>query len=488
MISMISIASALFRTEPKPKEPVKEYFTSYAPTSSEPTSKPHPIDRLIADAESDFEALADAANQETSTAAQAYRERRGRHPPPGFDEWMEYAVAHDSLVIEEFFDQIYQDLEPFWSVDPRTIRARAASWPSAVITVRNNSASLRQARSDPNDEWVSIWLEAVQGLSSRLPDIDIALNLIDEPRVIVPWEEIQEHIQNATRTKTTREPTKQNPSFNYYSSYEPLSDEPPSADQWEDEDPYWSLARLACPSDSAARTSPVPTDEELQTPPTFDTTAWPDHSYLGYVSNWTLARSVCENPHLRSLHGYLINPLVHSTNTTLLPIFSGCKVSGVNNDILLPPAYYLFDKEVFSGNLDATHLLPWADKEPKAIWRGAANGGSHRRETWGRFHRHRLVSMLNASQVTAAEGLSYPWTPPISAEQEEIFLKATVQNIPMPNASLYPLGALATDPSTLGAWTAQIGDAAFTHFECWPTYVRLPLIFTPDASAILTLL
>lgn len=190
--------------------------------------------------------------------------------------------------------------------------------------------------------------------------------------------------------------------------------------------------------------------------------------YHGYVSNWTTARSPCEQPNLRSLHGALIDPMFKSTTSLLFPIFSGSKITGVHNDILIPDAHHLSDSLEHVWNDPAAAGPMWEHKHAAAVWRGAASGGNHSKDNWARFHRHRLVSMMNATQVTAAEGLRYAWDPPFPPEMQAVFHQATALNIPLPNVTDYPLAALQTDPTTLGAWTARMSNAAFTHLMCFP--------------------
>jgi hypothetical protein len=62
------------------------------------------------------ELLKNKANNLSEVAA-AYRRRRGRHPLPYFDKWFEFASSRGRLVIEDIFDQIYRDIEPFWGMD-----------------------------------------------------------------------------------------------------------------------------------------------------------------------------------------------------------------------------------------------------------------------------------------------------------------------------------------------------------------------------------
>lgn len=68
----------------------------------------HPIDYLVVQANKDFEELISQQTNGVSAAAATYRKRRGRHPPPGFDKWVAWAEERDSVMIEAFFDQIYE--------------------------------------------------------------------------------------------------------------------------------------------------------------------------------------------------------------------------------------------------------------------------------------------------------------------------------------------------------------------------------------------
>lgn len=88
----------------------------------------HPIDQLINDAHTFHENLLKQRSFDLPTAAARYRERRGRHPPPGFDAWFKYAIDHDAIIVESFFDRINADIAPYWGLDAQTTAERAASW------------------------------------------------------------------------------------------------------------------------------------------------------------------------------------------------------------------------------------------------------------------------------------------------------------------------------------------------------------------------
>ena len=107
-----------------------------------PKKKPHPIDDLIAQAEKEFSALLAKETKTLNEAAAAYRKRRGRHPPPGFATWYQFAIDLNATIVEDFFDPIYDDLNPFWGLSPSSIRREAHRY-EMTINVRNGKASAR---------------------------------------------------------------------------------------------------------------------------------------------------------------------------------------------------------------------------------------------------------------------------------------------------------------------------------------------------------
>ena len=155
----------------------------------------HPIDRLIQQADEEFERKLAKETKTLAEAAAAYRQRRGRHPPPDFDKWWKFATQHNAIIVEEFWDQIYHDLEPFWALSPAQIRK--AAWEFEMrIHVRNGKAS-----TESNWFWTQIWLDMLKQIEHLLPDIDIALNAMDEPRIVVPWENMTEYMIKAAETR-----------------------------------------------------------------------------------------------------------------------------------------------------------------------------------------------------------------------------------------------------------------------------------------------
>ena len=107
-----------------------------------------PIITLMDKASVKFQDYTTAASSYTLRAAvNEYNHRYGRPPPPGFDIWFQFATEKGSQVIHEY-DQIVEDLRPFWAIEPKVLRERIAhvagnSWNSfAQITIRDKKADI----------------------------------------------------------------------------------------------------------------------------------------------------------------------------------------------------------------------------------------------------------------------------------------------------------------------------------------------------------
>ncbi|KAM0327065.1 hypothetical protein ACHAQA_006188 [Verticillium albo-atrum] len=403
-----------------------------------PRQSGHPIDDLIKNAEKTFDNMMSRESKTVEDAAKAYRERRGRHPPPGFETWFNFAKKQKSVVVEDFFDQIHHDLEPFWGIPPYRIRKEAATY-EMFITVRNGFAN---ATSDWF--WTQIWLDLFQTIDDMLPDMDIALNPMDEPRMVVPWEDMAQYMEKAAETKVMVKPE------DVISQFQTLPTkswvEPWSWTTWkiwESEKTYWRLARRGCPPTSLARTAPLQRSF-LDVPEISMANAAP-HLLEGYVANSTLAKDICHQPDLQGLNGIFIEPLSTSTTRILFPLFGGSKLA-VNNEIILPAAMHWKEEERFTGGDD--HGGPWSQKTDAVVWRGVATGGRNRETNWKGFQRHRFVSMNNGTKVGEVELEGWP-----------------ALNFALPEKA-YKVAAHAA--GRLGEWMSTWANVAFTDLMCEP--------------------
>ncbi len=97
-----------------------------------------------------------------------------------------------------------QDISGFGAVPgaqpPALIRKEAYS-NGMFISIRNGSAA-----TSTDWFWTQIWLSMVRTLEHLLPDMDIAVNPMDEPRLVVPWEEVDSYMRAAGRTQKMEDP------------------------------------------------------------------------------------------------------------------------------------------------------------------------------------------------------------------------------------------------------------------------------------------
>lgn len=111
---------------------------------------------------------------------------------------------------------------------------------------------------------------------------------------------------------------------------------------------------------------------------------------------------ICIRPEIQALHGTFIEPQSISTTHDPFPLFGGSKLL-VNNEILIPPAMYWADDNIYTSGETEHGDENWDAKKDVFLWRGSATGGRNRVNNWTGFHRHRLVSMMNSTSVEAAE-------------------------------------------------------------------------------------
>ncbi|KAH0141601.1 glycosyltransferase family 90 protein, partial [Aureobasidium melanogenum] len=314
------------------------------------------------------------------------------------------------------------------------------------ISIRNGNTS---QLSDQRRVWLDLWENLIGTIAEHLPDLDIPINVMDESRVVVPWETIDEYMTEEEKSRRIVPASEVVHKFGKTSVAE--DEEVPGFDpQWEG-GPYWDRAVIGCHPDSPARSYKAEVDYTVFPPLN---NSYPEKSQHGYVANWTYVKQPCEHPQLQGLHGTFVEPISISNSRKLMPLFGGSKLP-MNNEILLPPAMYWTDDPFYSGGEE--HGVEWSKKKNKIIWRGAASGGRNKDTTWARFQRHRFVSMVNATSIAYAE-----------------------ETGKQPNFELPESGQYDLPSRSLAKWVGEWGDAAFVHLLCFPD-TRPPFCDYDDA-------
>ncbi|KAG6013822.1 hypothetical protein E4U43_007099 [Claviceps pusilla] len=413
--------------------------TQRAPVTK--TAGNHPIRKLMLEAKAHHEAMLAKRSTSLKSAAAAYRDRRGRHPPPGFDLWVQGASKANAIIVEDFFDRIYKDLTPFWALDASEIKRRANAW-HHVVRVRNGTA-----RGDGDTTnlvpWLQLWTGLVEEMAQFLPDVDMPINYLDESRLLVPFDQVAKLVQKEAAERRMIEAENATTKYQGLSQVDSASPDLYDPKWYGPNEQYWNLFVRTCGPDTPAYGVQQVTD--WSGPAMFPENYRPSYSYKGYVQNFTASSDACLQPHLRQLHGTFIEPISLSSTEEFIPLFGGSKLPQ-NNEILIPGAMYLDNGEFYSGG--KSHGSSWDRKKDGAIWRGDGSGGRAKEHNWHHFHRQRLVQMLNATDISQAEETGDP-----------------PKTFKLPPVDIYPSARL--HHGNLGPWIKGFADSGFVRM-CGP--------------------
>lgn len=325
-----------------------------------------------------------------------YRRKYGRNPPPGFRDWYRYARDKNVHNVDDF-EQIMDDLRPFWGVEPSVIRSLAAHMSEdegagvSGIHIRN-----KKIWKLTNNNWrADTFAKMLEKFVQHLPDMDIAMNRLDQPRLVVPWDDMQALLAKEVASRhvlpeSSAEWTKNMTGFLKDNDSSPVITDP----QWFNAPgkQYMLIAKDACPPDSHARddTFSRASAEALYKEP-----------MGGFIKNFNRSSDLCTvGPEIEDKHGMLFAPSSITASKSLLPIFGECKVS-VNSDILFPANMYYADDERYAYNPEFDYF--WDDKDDTMIWRGVTSGGVNTADNWRNMHRQRLVQISNATVMSTKE-------------------------------------------------------------------------------------
>lgn len=254
----------------------------------------------------------------------------------GFNKWYKFATDRKSVVIDDF-DAMENDLLPFWSMSPEDIRSRtweitSNPWNEAFgLKVRDGKIELGP-NTLPTHRWMMEGVGAlIEPFVEHIPDMDLALNVNDESRVAVEWEDLKAmHDLVTTRKPSEHAGADSKWSENRGSQWREILEEPSTDTAFEEasfQHTFHRFAAKTCPPRSEARSERAGNVGRLCA-----SCAAP-HSLGPFVADWALAADYCHQPDLANLHGFFLGPAAFKTTKDLLPVFSQSKVHGYN-DIL----------------------------------------------------------------------------------------------------------------------------------------------------------
>ncbi|GAA5846171.1 hypothetical protein JCM9279_005846 [Rhodotorula babjevae] len=371
------------------------------PPFTAPLSLPHPIPHLIAAAERTHAQRLSSAPRTLADAAARYSAHpsaAGRRPPKGYDAWFNFASQRGACRLDGF-DELRASLGAWWGLSGREIRARmermgdAGDAASALGRVRVREGRIvrwdemrreglgvgaRDMERKDARRALEDMLQALIDEGVRLPDVDLFVNQLDEPRVVMPYE---------TRTELEARGRRRQPRPYQLDDFVLHEASAPGAR------PAYDVIRQACPPSSLARRTPLSpspgTNPHVSQRHTSRFTTPP--SLGSFLAHPDLERTTCcDQPDLQELHQTFIRPLSFSWTDGVWPVFSNSKLDGFN-DVLVPAWYTWYDRMPYDEAKD----VEWKGKANQLYWRGTNTGGRSVGLEWMGWMRSRLVSKVN---------------------------------------------------------------------------------------------
>jgi len=346
----------------------------------------HPLSILITAHRDESVKLISKQSQTLDQAVTEYRRRHGIDPPPHYDKW--YSFMRDNAIpLVDEYDQINHDLRPFWGLSPAALRSSVSAALGAedfligVFIRGGHVKSVEGGALDRGAEWRRNAIKsAIDPFAYLLPDMDLAFNMHDEPRVIIPYDQLAQLLEHSrlnhnahvsTRDTWSPAPVELNDSHIKPQSYTPFMD---YAHYF-----TWPVATLSCPPDSPARLLTLDGTNVADVQDAFT-------DVLRFVSNRTAFTDVCLSPSFKDIHGFFNKPNAWDTTHNPIPIFSPSKISSLH-DILFPAPWYLAEKVTYDSSKD----IEWHEKHNVLYWRGSTTSGYSSGGTWRNQSRQRFV-------------------------------------------------------------------------------------------------
>ncbi|KAF2105805.1 hypothetical protein BDV96DRAFT_694595 [Lophiotrema nucula] len=359
------------------------------------TGSQHPIATLLKDADIYAETWARQAKR-SRTLAEAvtnYQYRYHRDPPPGFDKWYEFATSRNSAILDDF-DNIEEDLAPFSSFTPQALREKTAELLAegslAGIKIRDGKMEVSGNALASHRWMLDGTIGMINKFAEHLPDMDLAINLNDEPRVTVPFLEMQEAQTNKQIYEygTRRGNIDWTPNRGAsWIDVDQMPARPPHFAGTGFNPTFQKHGSVACSSGSPARKQ-----RRWDTGALCASCAEP-HSIGLFVSNWSISSEPCHQPDLANLHGLHLSPSALVVTHDLVPVFSQSKPPGYA-DIRYPSPWNYMDRAKYE--FDEMHPDPtFSKKENVLFWRGATTEGVSVNGEWRGMLRQRLVHLAN---------------------------------------------------------------------------------------------
>lgn len=306
-------------------------------------NREHPVDILMRGANAQFSGLLHRQSKSFEEAQAEYRRRYAIDPPPGFEGWYRFAVAHKSPIIDEF-DMIHKQVAPFLKLSgvelQRIMDAAFYADGSELWSCEYNRKEARARCNHPHrsyDRHISSLFETVGKFAgAELPDVRFLVNHLDEPTVVLPSDKTIE----VRVTNLSRQPT-------------------------------WTNITRECVAHRADNSHAKDERESYALP---------------FIKDAASAMDICRHPEYEHLHGLFISPVSFRLTEGMVPVLSTGAPSTMG-DILMPSPAYMETEFVYDSDQE-----PSFDKKTNNLyWAGSTTGAFAHDDGWRAYHRQRFV-------------------------------------------------------------------------------------------------
>lgn len=343
------------------------------PTYDPPLSI-HPIEHLISAAKTRWNKLLSSQSKSLDEAVTEYRARYARNPPKGFDKWYNYAVKNNIQLVDEY-NQIHNDLEPFWALEPSDLLHRLNVMQDREETftiliengktlIQGEQAFLRRAK-DLGD--------LIGRFSSQIPhDVEFTFTRHDQPAVQLSWFHKERLLELAKMGE-------------YFGPSNFIEEHEISLSNWANgcspDSPLRSVEQLAL---NSPVTGNISGKKFKSHSPAYQTELSMKKSF---ISDHQKAMDICLHPEIMPLHGFTTS--IGTNSGPLVPLFTFAKTN-IHSDILVTPLEQYSDTYIgYDPDFDKK-------EENKLLWRGSTTGVNfNEEEDWSQSQRARLHFLTN---------------------------------------------------------------------------------------------
>lgn len=376
--------------------------TIYTPIQAGQVLDEHPLAKIIYDArvEADRWLIRATVSNSLPVAVEEYRERHnGRDPPPKFDIWYNFARERKSVILDHF-PQMEKDLLPFWGISPSKIREdvrRAAEEPDiAMLQIRDGKPRHNLPPASPYKVVMDDLVDLVKAFSVHLPDMELAINLDERPRVLAPWDDVQRFTQAAARSRISKLlPRTSDHLVEMPVPQAATSDKLQAQGSFTPVRALREMTALTCPPGTKARSGTHWDIRDLCT------SCVKPQSHGQFLTDWPLSQKICHQSDILRLHSFFMTPPQLRPLQELLPIFSRAKTDSYS-DILIP--LRRISEEPPAPSPEAS----FDAKQKKLFWRGRVERVSSSRELLRGGHQERLVHVANTAARSEQTRLLLP--------------------------------------------------------------------------------